>query len=116
ASFEHLEQAQAFAAQLSGKDPDSFRTIRGDLALRPDQGVGTESDARELAAISLDDFYNASDERDRVKAVARFLKYRGITESAGVGAALFDALQDFQPMSLLVNATMQEAKPIDELG
>jgi ATP-dependent helicase YprA (DUF1998 family) len=117
ASFNNPEYAREFAAQLVGKNPDDFRTVQGDLALRSGEAMGSEADAQALADVPLDRFYEASDHGDRLDAVRGFLAYRGASgEIDDVGSALYQTLHDFAPMSLLVNLTMREATPLEELG
>lgn len=117
ASFKDLDYARDFAAQLSGKTSSAFQTISGRLAERAGSGVGSEADTRALAAVPLSQFYDATDEAARLAAVQAFLDYRGVTPTDGeCGPALYQALQDFPPMNLLVNATMREAAPLEELG
>ena len=117
ASFNDQEYARYFAAQLVGKTPAEFRTVQGDLAFRPGQAMGSEADARALAEVPLDRFYDANDDQGRIDAVRGFLAFR---QTAGAGARcgplLHEALRAFPPMSLLVNVTMQEATPLEELG
>ncbi len=116
ASFNDQDYASHFAAELTGKAPGDFVTLTGELALRPKATGGTEEDAIALVQVSLDAFYQAFTEEERYAAVEGFLQYRGISDGPGVAAALHEALQDFPPMSLLVNLTMQEARPLFELG
>jgi ATP-dependent helicase YprA (DUF1998 family) len=117
ASFNDLDYAREFAAQLVGKSPADFQTVSGNLALRPDAALGTEADAQALAAVPLNDFYDASDEPARLNAVQGFLAYRGVdTDADSCGPALHQALQAFPPMSQLINVTMKEATPLAELG
>jgi ATP-dependent helicase YprA (DUF1998 family) len=117
ASFRNQDCAREFAAQLVGKDPSDFVTISGDLALRSDQARGSASEARALAQVPLDTFYDASDDHSRLEAVKGFLETRGaFDEGETCGAALYRALEAFPPMNLLVNLTMQEAMPLEELG
>jgi len=116
ASFNDEEHARAFAAQLTGKRVEEFRTIRGELAPRPGEGTGSEADAMALADLSLDDFYETTSESERMEAVAVFLEYREVQPTGGLELSLHRALCDFAPMSRLVNLSMQEAKPISELG
>jgi len=117
ASFNDQDYAREFAAQLVGKSPAAFQTVRGDLALRPHAANGVEADAGALAAVPLDDFYGAEDDQGRLEAVRGFLSYRGIdAEIEESGAALFAALEDFPPMGQLINVTMVEATPLEELG
>jgi len=117
ASFNDQDYARDFAAQLVGKSVDDFMTVRGDLALRPDAMVGSDENAVALAEVSLDDFYEAEDEPGRINAVRSFLNYRGIAGAvAESGAALYEALREFPPMGQLINVTMVEATPLEELG
>lgn len=115
ASFTGLDAAQEFAAQLTGKAPEEFRPVRGDLALREGQATGSEEDARALAAVPLDQFYQ--DDEGRMKAIRGLLDYRQAGHGAdNANTALYEALHDFPPLSLLVNLTMQAAAPLEELG
>jgi ATP-dependent helicase YprA (DUF1998 family) len=117
ASFNDPDYARSFAAQLVGKRAAEFRAVQGELALRPGEAVGSEADARALADVPLDRFYDASDDRGRLDAVRGFLAYRKKgEEEQDCGPALYEALQAFPPMSLLVNVTMREATPLEELG
>ena len=117
ASFKDPVYAREFAAQLVGKSPADFQTIQGDLAMRDAAAVGTAADARALADVPLSEFYDASDEPARLQAVQEFLNYRGVdAKTDECGPALYEALQAFPPMNLLINVTMQEATPLEELG
>lgn len=118
ASFNDQAYASAFAAQLSGKDPAEFRTVTGDLNLRPTAAPGTVSDAKLLAGLPLDDFYEGNTEPERIAAVRELLDARGVSvrPDDGVGVLLHRALSDYEPMGLLVNETMREAQPVVELG
>ena len=116
ASFNDRDYAREFAAQLTGKSPEHFHAVRGELALREDEAKGTEADARALAAIPLDEFYDATDARSRINAIAEFLDYRCVESGENPEPGLYDALVEFPPMSLLVNLTMKEARPLEELG
>jgi ATP-dependent helicase YprA (DUF1998 family) len=116
ASFSDPDYAPVFAAQLSGKNPDQFRTIQGDLALRPSGAPGTIDDAYPLAELPLDDFYEAEDDASQLDAVRSFLDYRRIHGEDNITGALYQALNEFPPMSQLVNLTMMQARPLRELG
>jgi ATP-dependent helicase YprA (DUF1998 family) len=116
ASFNDQDYAREFAAQLSGKQSDDFVTITGDLALRGNEGKGNEDDARALSDIDLRAFYESSSDAGRLEAVDAFLRYRGVSRNSDASSALFDALKDYPPMSLLVNLTMQEARPLSQLA
>jgi ATP-dependent helicase YprA (DUF1998 family) len=116
ASFSDDEHARYFAAALTGKDAREFRTIRGELALRPGEKKGSEADALALAGLPIEDFYAATGERDRISAIEPFLSYRNVLASDQLGPTLYAALEQFPPMSRLVNLTMTEAKPVSELS
>jgi ATP-dependent helicase YprA (DUF1998 family) len=117
ASFKDPDYAREFAAQLVGKSAGDFRTVSGDLALRPDAATGSDADAHALAAVPLNDFYEATDDDARLAAVRDFLVYSGVEPNAySCGPALHHALQAFPPMSQLINVTMREATPLAELG
>lgn len=116
ASFEDPDHAAQFAADLTGKSVDEFTTIKGDLLLRENEGPGTAEDAEVLGELNLDDFYQAESEEERLKEARDFLSYRGAAETPELGSALWDALESFPPMGKLVNLTMRQARPVDELA
>ncbi|HKX46487.1 MAG TPA: DEAD/DEAH box helicase [Planctomycetota bacterium] len=116
ASFNDADYAVEFGAQLTGKDPDDFRKIEGELLERPGAAKGTAADAAALDAFDLNDFYDAANDADRVKVIEGFLRYRGVQTPWDLQPSLYKALESFGPMSSLVNSTMKEAQPVDELG
>jgi RAD3-like DEAD/DEAH box helicase len=117
ASFKDPDYAREFAAQLSGKSPGDFLAIAGDLDLRPGESKGSEADASALASVALDQFYQADDDSGRLRAVSDFIAYRSADSAdEGYEPALHRALESFPPMRLLVNLTMQQAMPLEELG
>jgi len=116
ASFNDEERARVFAAQLTGKREEDFQTITGTLAPRPGEGRGSEEDARALAEVPLEDFYETIDESERLEVVAAFLGHRGVEPTDRLESSLHLALREFAPMSRLVNLSMMEAKPVSELG
>ncbi|WP_197502124.1 DEAD/DEAH box helicase [Mycobacterium sp. E2733] len=118
ASFDSPHYARQFAAQLSGKSESDFRTVQGHLALRETAGPGSAEDAETLSALPLSDYYEAQTDEARKAAVSGLLTYRGVTIDSGktVGELLYEALESFEPMGLLVNETMQRAQPVGELG
>src|SRR5262249_8123846 len=83
ASFNDPDYARQFAAELSGKSAEDFVTIQGQLDLRSGQGNGSEADARALAAVPLDDFYQADDDAQRLTAVQDLLAYRSVNGTGG---------------------------------
>ncbi len=117
ASFTNPTTAIDFAAQLTGKDSADFCTVTSPFALRDGAGIGSAEDASGLAAISLDDFYEAETDEARIAAVSDFLTTCGVThrdESSEV--LLHKALESYAPMNLLINETMEKAQRISELG
>jgi ATP-dependent helicase YprA (DUF1998 family) len=117
ASFASAEYAREFAAQLSGKDVAEFRTVVGQLKLREPAGTGTADDAAMLSAVPIRKYYDANTDEEKAAAVADLLTDRGIElDNRPVAELLYEALSDFEPMSLLVNETMQKAQPVSELG
>ncbi len=116
ASFKDADYAVEFGAQLTGKDPADFRKVQGDLLERPGAAKGTAADAAALDAFDLNDFYEASTDADRLKVIEGFLKYRNVAAPWDLQPSLYKALESFGPMSSLVNSTMEEAQPVDELG
>ena len=116
ASFKDAEYAVKFGAQLTGKDPADFRSVQGDLLLRTDEAKGTVQDANALDSIDLQAFYESKTNDDQLHQVTKFLEYRGIDRPSQLQRALYDALVSFGPMAKLINRTMAEAQPVDELG
>ncbi len=116
ASFDRLEYAKEFAAQLTGKSAEEFVAIGGDLALREPATKGTEADARALDTVSLDAYYKAANDNQRREALESLLAYRGISSSESAASALYDALADLPVLNLLVNSTMTTARRLSELG
>ncbi|WP_423936038.1 DEAD/DEAH box helicase [Comamonas sp. 23] len=114
ASFDDKNYAPSFGAQLSGAPSDSFVPITGDLATAEFATVGSEADAKILAAVDLDAFYGAPTLRKL--AVKRLLTYLGTEESNDVERDLFNALAEFPPLGQLINLTMGNATPLEELG
>lgn len=116
ASFKDADYTIEFGAQLTGKDPADFRKVQGDLLERPGAAKGTAADASALDAFNLSEFYEAATDADRLKVVESFLKYRNVAVPWELQPSLYKALESFGPMSSLVNSTMKQAQPVDELG
>lgn len=116
ASFTDRTYAPKFGAQLSGVPADTFIPIVGTLDLRSHSAVGQSRDAEVLAGISLDAFYAAESDAERMASVEALLRYRHVETGSDVEASLYQALSDFGPMGLLINDTMKQAVPISELG
>jgi ATP-dependent helicase YprA (DUF1998 family) len=115
ASFGDREYAKDFGSQLSGVPAASFETITGDLDLRAHAATGTSADATVLATIDLDKFYSPH-EGDRHAAIAPLLEHRGVKGGTNLERDLFDALETFAPLGLMVNTTMKSARPVASLG
>ena len=117
ASFASQDYAREFAAQLTGKNVDDFRTVVGRLALRDGATAGTPAEANALASVALKRFYEGETDAERSEVLADLLESRGVSASGdSVGGLLVSALADFGPMKLLINETMQRAQPVSELG
>ena len=116
ASFHNAEYASIFGAQLTGKNMEDFDTIGGDLLLRDAAGPGTLDDAKALCEIDLEAFYAAESDDDRISIIKAFLGYRSITPPWDLASSLYDALDTFPPMALLINMTMTTAQPVVELS
>lgn len=116
ASFKCRDYAPDFGAQLSGVPAETFVPIQGDLDLKDNDTSGSKSDAEVLAGISLPQFYQAETDEARLAAIQPLLDYRKVTGETKPEVALYHALNVFGPMGALINVTMQEARPIGELG
>ena len=116
ASFAVPEHAAAFGAQLAGKAATDFDVVRGELFHRPGAQAGTQADAEALSGIDLTALYEADDDTRSAAAVKSFLEYRGISKSPNTRSALFQALVGFGPMAQLINSTMTEAQPVEQLS
>ncbi len=116
ASFSDPDYAVQFGSQLTGKDRANFSSVQGDLLLRPEAAKGTLEDTNALDSINLGAFYEADSDEVRLAHVSPFLEYRNVKRPWQLQRALYDALVSFPPMARLINLTMTEAYPVDELG
>ncbi len=119
ASFHDPEKAVKFGAQLTGKDPGNFHPVVGELLRKThqaDQRHVTLREAKVLAAIKLQSFYDANSDDTRLACLQPFLKCRGVSSHPTLQHALYDALASFPPMVKLINCTMTKAWPIKDLG
>jgi ATP-dependent helicase YprA (DUF1998 family) len=116
ASFSDADQAAAFGVQLAGKRKGSFEVVKGQLELRKDPKQGTREEAEVLAKIDLNALYASVDENERIAIVAPFLAFRKLAKPWELQRSLYAALEDFSPMSLLVNVTMTEARSLEYLA
>jgi ATP-dependent helicase YprA (DUF1998 family) len=117
ASFSEAGQQTAgkFGAQLAGVPEDTFVPVTGTYAFRAPEATGEKLQAEMLANVDLKKFY-AADPLEQTTAVAPFLQTRGIVPSGDLGVALYNALEKFAPLNLLINKTMKAAVPLGELG
>lgn len=116
ASFKDGEYAPQFGAQLAGVPTESFVAIQGDFAWREHAAPGNKKDAEILAAIDLASFYAQENDEGRMKLIGPWLNHRQMAGGPNLEAVLFQSLQDFAPLGLLINTTMKQARPIEELG
>lgn len=116
ASFDSPDYAKRFGAELTGKHIDDFECVTGDLRERKPDGPGSQSDAEVLAAIDIDAFYDAANDNERLNLVAPLMRYRGVSNASTLERSLYDALETFPPMAALINSTMRQAQPVEEIG
>ena len=116
ASFKDANYAPQFGAQLAGVPPETFVAIQGDFAWRPHATQGTKRDAEVLASIDLAKFYSDERDEDRAAVIQPVLDHRHVTGRLGLEPSLFQALSEFPPLGLLINTTMKQARPVEELG
>ena len=116
ASFSDHEEAPWFAAQLTGKRPEQFKAILGNLKKRPSEAAGSAHDATLLASIVLQNFYSASPE-DRLVEARKLTEHLGFPISKDdIPGSLYAALENYPPLCLLVNITMKQAQPVEQLA
>jgi ATP-dependent helicase YprA (DUF1998 family) len=116
ASFTDAKYAPKFGAQLTGVPANTFVAITGEYAWREHAADGTLKDSDALAAVDLEKFYATDAESERLAIVAPLLKHRGVPASGRLEADLYTALKDFPPLGQLINSTMTQARPVQELG
>ena len=116
ASFTNADYAPLFGAQLTGVPAETFKPIQGDFAWRPHAAKGTKHDAEMLAGIDLATFYSLDTDDERTDLLKSFLEYRHVALEGTLEARLYQALSEFPPLGLLINNTMKQARPIQELG
>jgi ATP-dependent helicase YprA (DUF1998 family) len=116
ASFKDRDYAVLFGAQLTGKDPNDFRKVEGQLRLQSEAATGNQADAIALDAIDLQAFYDADNDDARLSVVTSFVEYRNISRPWQLQRTLHEALVGFGPMAKLINLTMTQAQPVDSLG
>lgn len=118
ASFSNTQYARRFAAQLTGKDTSDFDAVTGNLDLRTPAAPGNAEDAQALAAVPMEDYYDAEDDGSRINVLSTLLNYLNVQPTTGTssGQALHTGLKNFAPLGHLVNETMKKALPVSELG
>lgn len=117
ASFSDYKYAPDFGAQVSGVSASTFVPIVGNLDLKAHSAIGSPQDASVLTSIDLARYYNARTNEERIAAARPLLKYRQVEpKGKAIESALYEALNGFGPMGLLVNSTMKQARPIAALG
>lgn len=116
ASFENRADARTFAAQLTGKAPDDFDVVEGQLSKRPNAAAGSDEDAMLLSSIDLQAYYGARSPEERARVIHPLARARSATPSEDSERTLYDALAQYPPLSLLVNTTMGRARPVAELA
>jgi ATP-dependent helicase YprA (DUF1998 family) len=116
ASFSDHAEAPKFAAQLTGKSPEEFVAVLGDLKKRPSEATGTARDAELLSSVNLEKFYSVVLE-ERLEEARKVTDYLDSPiDKEDIAASLYAALEDFPPLALLVNITMKQAQPVEQLG
>lgn len=116
ASFTDANYAPLFGAQMTGVPATTFVPIQGDFAWRPYAAKGSKRDAEILSLIDLPAFYNREEDTARQTLVQPFLEYRHTPPIGTLEAQLYHALAEFPPLGLLINTTMKQARPVEELG
>ena len=115
ASFNDQNHAIHFASELTGMPVESFAApIRGELALKPQQRNGSDKEAALLAAVDIHKLYD-DNVAQQASAIRPLLDAMGGDPKSSVPVALHDILSNFGPLALLVNLTMHQARPVEEL-
>ena len=116
ASFDKHSEAPKFGAELTGKEPEDFVPITGELKLREGAHEGTDKDVSLLTSIDLERFYSV-DVSTRAAEARKVCSYLSSPfDEADIEGSLYFALGAFPPMAQLVNETMHTARPVDSLG
>jgi Lhr-like helicase len=125
ASFSDTAAAAEFGGHLTGKEPQAFEVVTGELDLRAPDRAATAGEAATLAGIDLNALYKGESARGRAAPLSEFLAMRGVPAGRFSGTApstmeafealLFDALKEFAPLNRLINVTMRSAQSLPEL-
>jgi ATP-dependent helicase YprA (DUF1998 family)/Zn finger protein HypA/HybF involved in hydrogenase expression len=116
ASFKDAAYAPEFGGQLAGVPAETFVAIQGEYAWRPHAAQGTRHHAKILAAIDLDAFYQAESDADRIPLIQPLLDHLKVSAELPLETSLYHAFADFPPLGLLINNTMKQARPVEEVG
>jgi hypothetical protein len=73
-------------------------------------------DAEVLAAVDLGKFYSLETDEERATLIEPLFEYRHVPGGGNLEARLNQALSEFPPLGLLINNTMKQARPVQELG
>jgi len=116
ASFDDRDYAPLFGAQLSGVPSATFEPVTGNLLLRSPAGKAKAEDNKALEALDIAKFHKATDPAERESAIAPLFNYRNVKPAGTLDVDLYEALKAFAPLGLLVNLTMKQAIPLEQLG
>jgi hypothetical protein len=116
ASFHDDDYATEFGAQLTGKAKSHFESIKGNLALNNQAASGGPEEAQILSKIDINTIISSPSDAHKLESVKAFLEYRSVPLPWDFSLSVYRALEDFSPMALLINLTMKEAIPLNELG
>ena len=117
ASFNDPDYGIEFAAQLSGKSKSDFAPpIRGTYDVKK-ESTGNSTDAQLLADIDTDAFYAADTDESKLSVISSFIESK-VTYGFGdkTEHILYNALNNYDPLGLLINRTMGNALAINTLG
>ncbi len=115
ASFNDQDHAIQFASELTGMVVESFaKPIDGKLALKVGARVGDDVEAAQLAAIDLDQLHGGTPAQ-QADTIRPLLETMGGDTTAPIPLALHGVLANFGPLALLINLTMKQAHPVEEL-
>lgn len=117
ASFKDAHYAPQFGAQLAGVSVESFIPIEGEFAWRPHAAPGSLRDAEVLAEIDLAQYYESESEDARMRAIRPLLDHLHMAgDHLTLEQSLYEALNEFPALGLLINNTMKQACPVEGLG
>lgn len=116
ASFSKHDRAPSFGAQLTGKHPNDFIAVKGDLDLRTPERPATKTESDLLTKFQLERFYS-EDSEERDAELKRLCEGLGHSfDSSDWQLSLFNTFRTFAPLNRLVNSSMQQALPLSDLS